>query len=155
MARCVIAGLGSPHGDDAVGWQVVRHLAALWPPIHPPPGCEIVALRTPADLLELLDGTERLVVVDACRSGRAPGEFTRLPWPAARTEPLRAASTHGLDLAAALDLAEALGRLPRDVVVLGIEIGGETAGSSLSPALAEALPDLARRVLEEVRRLSP
>ena len=64
-----IIGIGSPFGDDAVGLEVARILAEA-----PPPDCEVIAADRPgATLLELLDGAEAAILVDAVQSGNAPG----------------------------------------------------------------------------------
>ena len=69
----MVMGLGSPHGDDQVGWCVIDNLEQ--------DGVVVAALRKvkdPVDILEDLAGVERLFVVDACKSGGQPGSITRL-----------------------------------------------------------------------------
>jgi hydrogenase maturation protease len=65
-------------------------------------------------------------------------------------------SSHGLGLAEAVELARALGRLPDQMMVLGVEVGSVETGAGLGPAVedaAEAIvteltPVLAREVLD-------
>ena len=65
MGRGVrVVGVGSPHGDDRVGWRLVEDLAE-----SAGPGVEAVAVAQPLGLLDHLDGCSALIVVDACRAG--------------------------------------------------------------------------------------
>ena len=114
-----VVGVGSPHGDDRIGWDLIEALTAAGPPA----GVEAVCLRTPLDLLEHLDGCETLVVVDACRGGGSPGTIVEVDRDLLATEGAAGSSSHGLGLREALALAEALGRLPPRVIVFGVEMG--------------------------------
>jgi hydrogenase maturation protease len=146
-----VLGVGSPHGDDRAGWEVVARLRR-----EAPPGVEAAVLNQPLRLLEHLDGCSCLILVDACRTGAEPGTVVRLAWPACPPGGMGAgSSTHGVGMAAALGLAEALGRLPTRVVLLGVETGRCDPGASLSPPVRAALPGLYKRVLEEVRWATP
>lgn len=132
-----VAGIGSPHGDDQVGWLVVESLAGLRLP-------GVVCARR-ADPLELLDDVGRcdlLLVVDAVQSGRVPGSLVLLAWPDASVELSRGRSTHGFGLGEVLTLAGSLGRrLPR-VVLAGVEAGAAGPCQGLSQAVAAALPGI-------------
>lgn len=137
----LIVGLGSPdRGDDAVGPLAARALAEMQLP-----GIEVVAHADPTALLDLMAGREPVVVIDALRSGRAAGTLTVLetgvdlpPLPApTSTGP---AGTHGIGLSAALELARVLERLPRRVVVVGVEGACFDHGASLSPEVSAAVP---------------
>jgi len=143
-----VLAVGSPHGDDRVGWEIVERLQQ-----EVPPGVEVALLPEPVALLEQLEGCACLVLVDACRGGGAPGTVIRLTWPDRRLAGGAGPSTHGLGVGTTLDLAEALGRLPPRVVLIGVEAGECTPGAALSPPVRAALPELHRSALEEARRL--
>ncbi|HEY5553668.1 MAG TPA: hydrogenase maturation protease, partial [Cellulomonas sp.] len=67
----VVIGLGSPdRGDDAVGPEVARRVADL----HLP-GVTVVEHEDPTGLIDLWDTADLAVVVDAVRSGSAPGSL--------------------------------------------------------------------------------
>jgi hydrogenase maturation protease len=111
-----LIGLGAEdRGDDAAGLLVARLVAAA-----APPGADVRECAGDAGtLLGLLEGTGRVVLVDAARGGE-PGAVERLPLDAVR--PAAARSTHGLGLAEALAVAAELGVLsgaPRLYVVHG------------------------------------
>ncbi len=136
--------MGSPHGDDAVGWAVVDELAAgsALPRGVRPARCE----RPPLALVEALAGADAAVVVDATRSGLAPGTVHEPSADGLREA--RPLSCHGLGVAHALALARALGRLPPRLAIVGVE-AGPLEGDGLSPEAAAG----ARRAAERVRSL--
>jgi hydrogenase maturation protease len=60
------------------------------------------------------------------------------------------ASTHGLGVAEAVALGDALGRLPRRLIIIGIEGRRFEVGADLSPEVARAVDEAVRLGLEEV-----
>jgi hydrogenase maturation protease len=142
-----IIAVGSPHGDDQIGWRVVERLQRkFWPSIH------ATAVSEPVRVLDHLGGCETLLLVDACRSGAPAGAIHRLVWPDPRLREPDNASTHGFGVARVLELAAALGCLPPQVVLIGVE--AQTCGptAEMSPPVRRALPALYRQVLAEARR---
>jgi hydrogenase maturation protease len=106
-------------------------------------------------LLDLLDGRGTLLLVDALAGGGEPGAMQRFEWPDRRVEILQPGSTHAIRPAQALDLAAALGVLPRHMVIYGIEGANMEPQGSLSTCVAEAVPILARRIRDELDRHVP
>src|SRR5690348_6539769 len=106
--------------DDAAGLVVARRLLTA----GPPEGVEVLAAEgEPIGLLDRFAGRDAVVLVDAMRSGAAPGTVRRVD---ASGGPLPAwlrgsASTHAVALAETIELARALGRLPPRVVVYAVE----------------------------------
>ncbi|HMX15591.1 MAG TPA: hydrogenase maturation protease [Rhodocyclaceae bacterium] len=138
-----VVGLGSPFGDDGAGWRVVERLCAG----GLPEDVEAVACADPArDLLPLLAGTREVVLVDALLGGGVPGTLRRCTRDDLARDPGRI-SSHGHDLAALLDLAEVLGRLPERLSIFGIAADGDgPAGGGLTPRVAAAADRLADRL---------
>jgi hydrogenase maturation protease len=100
-------------------------------------------------LLELMKGASVVLLIDAARSGQAPGTIHRLDASAGPIAPaLFPRSTHAVGVAEALELARTLGVLPAKVMVYGIEAGDTEVGHSLSPQVSHALNE----VIELVRR---
>ncbi len=132
-----VIGLGNEwRSDDAVGLEVARRLGG----------------RTldgePIGLVEALDGEDELVLVDAVSSDAPPGtvhtfDASSAPLPGAL---FGASSTHALGLSEAVELARSLGRLPRRVVVYGVEGKSFAFGRGLSEEVAAA----AERLVHEV-----
>lgn len=104
------------------------------------------------DLLPLLDGVERLCVIDAVRLGHAPGAIVRLEGddvPAALNVKL---SPHQIGVQDLLAAARLMGREPPSVVLWGMEPGRLDPGTGFSPAVAQALPLLRAEIVEELGR---
>jgi hydrogenase maturation protease len=138
MHSYAIVGLGTlDRGDDAVGLVVAERLAEE--------GLRVVRVDAPLDLLDVFDGHDTVLVVDATQSGAVPGTVT-----VSRGSRFvhAAGSTHGLGLIEAVELARALDRLPARLLVVGIEIGDTTAGAPLSAPVAAALDEAVERVRE-------
>jgi hydrogenase maturation protease len=79
-----------------------------------------------------------------------PGTIHRLLWPNARLEKLGTGSSHALGAVEALRLAEALGQLPDQVVIFGIEIAAARPVGELSPRVAAAICVLTRRIEDQI-----
>lgn len=139
--RALVVCLGNDLvGDDGAGPAVhaglrSRHLAA---------GVRLVQLGLGGiALLDLLEGEELLVVVDAVALGSPPGtlhvrEGAELPG-AGRA----AVSAHGVGVAEALAVCRRLAaeRAPRRTVLVGIEGRCfDRLGAGLTPAVAAAVP---------------
>jgi hydrogenase maturation protease len=145
----LIVGLGNPlRGDDGLGVRVVEALAGR----SLPAGAEIVEGGTPGlELVNLMEGWPRVILVDAANVGREPGQFVRFTLDEARLlgddQPL---SVHAAGLGDALLLAGVLGTLPEEVVLFGMQPACLAWQEGLSPQVEAALPDLIRSVLSEV-----
>ena len=154
-ARVLVVGLGHPdRGDDAVGGVVAREVARVAG--H---RVEVLEQEDPTDLVLLWEGWERVVLVDGVASGGsvAPGTVHvlrtgagRPPIPSDAWTRTGRGGTHAFGLAAAVELARAMGRLPDDVTVVGIEVEGVEHGAPLTPMVASAVPDAALAVLDVI-----
>jgi hydrogenase maturation protease len=140
-----IAGVGSPHGDDALGWEVVRQLQKRtgW-------DYETCCVDGGQRLLDLLDGQGSLLIIDAVVSGSSPGTVFRFESSDRRIESLRPGSTHELRPLEALRLAESLGLMPRRVLIFGVEAAQFGPESGLSPAVLAAIPNVVECIAAEL-----
>jgi hydrogenase maturation protein HypF len=139
-----IIGIGSPFGDDAVGLEVARILAEA-----PPRNCEIIAANRPsAALVELLDGAEAAILVDAVHSGLPAGTLHDLGFDELGRDTPHFVSSHDLDVAAAVQLARTLGRAPSRGRLIGLEISPARTNPmyELSSISREAMSRLVARV---------
>ena len=64
-----IIGIGSPFGDDAVGLEVARMLAGRRRELR----SDRVPIAQVTALVDLLEGAEAVILIDAVRSGALPG----------------------------------------------------------------------------------
>ena len=135
--RTIIAGAGQPvAGDDGVGLAVLDELRrrAL------PAGLELLHLRDPAALIGLFETEAKVVVVDALLAPPA-GRVLVLKRDALGSAPRRPSSSHGIDVADALALAEALHPVPLDLRIVAVTIARpEGVAFGLSPAVRTAVP---------------
>jgi len=146
-----VVGVGSPLGDDALAWEVVRKLREHLEASHP--GIEFHAVEGGQRVLDVIDARGTLFLVDAVAAGRTPGTIHRFEWPDPCVEALRPGSTHHLRPAEALRLAAALGTLPPRVIIFGIEAERFDPRLALSPSVAAAVPELVGRIMQELPRL--
>ncbi len=145
LARVMrVVGIGNPmRGDDGVGPEVVRELGRRGAGRL----AELVEEGDPAGLVGLSAGAALLVVVDALVTRLPPGTVLE-PDPIDLARLGRPASSHGLGVREALELAERLEPDPgRQVRVVAVAIGGGIgAGPGLSPAVAAAVGKAADRI---------
>jgi hydrogenase maturation protease len=151
VTRSVVLGVGNDYrGDDGAALAVVRRLEA-----RVPAGVAVQAFeQEPTRLLDAWSGADAVVVVDAVASGAEPGTVHRFD---ASSDPLPTlvfrSSTHAFGVGETIELARALGTLPRRVVVYGVEGLSFTAGDGLSDRVSDAVEPTAAAVLAELERL--
>jgi hydrogenase maturation protease len=145
---CLVIGVGNDwRGDDSIGLRVVRGLE----------GRQVDGLRTvqsggdAAALMGLWEGWDRVYLVDAMRSGSPPGSVLRVL--ASQSDfgsrpDFR--SSHLLGVEEAILLARVLGRIPKTLVIFGVEGGSFDLGAPISPEVASAGEEVVRRIVEEV-----
>ena len=151
LQRTLLVGIGSPHGDDQLGWLVADRVATCVKHDH----IEIRRAASPTDLLDWLHGVNLLVICDACRGLRRVGEVHRWNWPTPELPALAWSGTHDLSLLAVLTLAQRLGRLPEQVVVWAMEAAASNTAEHLSPELSAAVPALVNRIVAELNDTAP
>jgi hydrogenase maturation protease len=148
--QVLVAGIGSRwRGDDAAGLLVTEQLRLLWR--RQTGSIKIWQVETAGpELLALWYGARSTILIDAVLSGAPPGTVHRLdllqqpiPWRAT-------VSSHSLDLAAVVELARVLERLPDQLVLFGIEAESVAQGACLSAAVAGALPRCIEAVCREI-----
>jgi hydrogenase maturation protease len=142
----VVLGIGNALvADDGVGPFLIELLAARY--------------RFPSDTVLVDGGTlgmrllptvscaRYLIVLDAYRSGLAPGAISVLPLEALMENRDTMVSLHQVDLFHALSMAELLGHRPPGVL-FGVEPKDLTPGElGLSSAVRDALPTVIEQIL--------
>ncbi len=148
MSRVVI-GLGNELlGDEGVGIEVVRILKEKIKNI----GCRDVEVYEGGVsgfmLLSLIEGKEKVVIVDAVIANGKPGDVYRFKLSDA-AERGKNLSIHDLDFVKCYRLAKNLSDLPENVVVVGIEPEKFEFGG-LSSKVRAAIPKALELVIEEI-----
>jgi hydrogenase maturation protease len=149
----LVVGVGNElRGDDGAGIEVARRLRDAAHGI----GFDVREHQgEPTELLDVWGDRRAVVLVDTMRSGEPLGTVRRLD---ASSRPLPiplggSSSTHAFTLGDAIELGRTLHRLPRRVIVFGVEGRTFEAGARLSSELQEIIPALAVAVLREVSEL--
>ncbi len=151
MIATRIIGIGHlDRGDDALGRFAAARLKG-----NVPQGTEVLETDGEAGkLLDLFQGSDTVIVIDACVSGASAGTVQRID---AVSTPLPrwlgSASSHAIGLAESVELARVLGRLPRRLVVYAVEAESFTLGAPLSASVAAALDTLPAKIGGELREL--
>ena len=144
-ASVLVIGMGNRlRGDDAVGPAVAKSLRD-----RGIPAMEYAGEGT--RLMTLWEDTDRVVVVDAMRSGSAPGAVRRFDGVNERLDAnLFVHFSHEIGVTQAVELARVLGRLPPRLTVYGIEGRSFELGEAMSPEVAEAVEETVRRIVAEL-----
>ena len=142
-----VLALGSSHGDDRAAWRLIELLSC-----DPECADRCARLNSPWDTVSHLADGGPVIIVDACQSGAAGGTIRR--WPALELPPDSGSrtSSHGGSLSEAFRLARSLGYDVSQVTVIGIEVETTEPGTSLSPAVQQAVESLACELRDDLRR---
>ena len=115
-AKRMVIGIGSDHGDDAIGWHVVDRLEAM--------GIDdliVAKTRDPLEILDLLDVRSGVHIVDAAVGMKDAVNVTRLRYanPADRAliRNVQTTGSHDAKLSFALSIADSLGKRTNHVTV--------------------------------------
>ena len=148
--RTLVAAFGNAlRGDDGFGIAVMQRLEALQASDELGAGVTLLEVGTGGLQLaqELLGGYDRVIVVDAMKRGRSPGEVSVL-----RVDEIERVTSIDLHLAApaqALAAAQALDVLPNDVFIVGCEADEvDELTLEMTPPIAAAVPVTVSRVRE-------
>ncbi|CAM2920907.1 hydrogenase expression/formation protein [Legionella steigerwaltii] len=151
MTIIKVLGVGSPFGDDQVGWKVVeelKHQLSIDTDVSPfvvIERCDRPGVR----LIELMSGFNTVFIIDAVKSGNAIGTIHRFQ-KEALLDSAPGFSTHDLGIIQALQLASALNELPDNLLFYGIEIDVITFDTTLSLHVENAITDLALQLKNEI-----
>jgi hydrogenase maturation protease len=150
VLRIICVG-NSWRSDDAAGLVVARRLRATLDD-----RAEIVEQEgEPTAVIGSLERVDAAWIVDAVSSGAEAGTVHRVDAVEEKLPSgLFGASTHHLGIADAVELARALGKLPRRVVIYGIEGESFDAGTDLTPAVAAAVERVVHSLRAEVAELA-
>ncbi|QDU27201.1 hydrogenase 2 maturation endopeptidase [Anatilimnocola aggregata] len=144
--RKLAVGIGSPHGDDQIGWAVMRELAVAMQG-----ELQVKTASQPLELLDWLPDLDQLIICDACQADGAPGDIYRWQWPTESLATCKRGGSHDLTLPFVLSLAEQLERLPQQVIVWGIELGDTSPGAPLSSAVRSAIPKIVKLISDDLQ----
>jgi hydrogenase maturation protease len=149
----LIAGVGNIlMSDDGLGPRVIEYLERQG---GLPDHVELADLGTPGlDLIPWLAGRDVVILVDAVSKGpgtSSPGEIRRYSREdLVKRQPGLRLNPHEPALADALMYLEFNDSAPGDVVLIGAVVESTEQGTSLTPALEQAVPRVADAVRAEM-----
>jgi hydrogenase maturation protease len=149
VRHVLILGLGNPLlGDEGIGVRVVEELKGL----ELPDGVTVVEGGTSGlGIIGLMEGYQRVIIVDAADMGHPPGRVVRFTPLEAQFKTAEAPlSLHQIGLGEVLALAEALEVAPAELVIIGIQPSRIEGGVGLSPEVEGAIPQIIRIILDEL-----
>lgn len=146
-----VVGIGNHfRGDDAVGMLTIKNLTKKVP-------SNVKAVELVGDqsyLLELMQSSDVMIVVDAVHSSAPAGTIFRID---ASEESIPrdffTFSTHGIDSMHAIELARSMKLLPKQVIIYGIVGKDFSYSPKLSPQIQESLEIVQNKILNDIDRI--
>ena len=143
-----IIGIGQPAaGDDNAGIAVARAMREQ----QLPAGTDIHEITDPARLVELLDGIQHAILVDALVSDKRPGNIMCLTPEDLSAHPSTPLSSHAMSITQAIQLVHTLApeTACRDIRIIGITIKTPARYShAMSAHVTAAVPRAASLILD-------
>jgi len=149
MGRTLILGIGNLIlSDDGVGIHAVKLLQES---NEIDPAIPIVDGGTCGlDLLQYLDGTDKLIIMDASKPNGTPGKIQRITGDSVPAYLSIKTSPHEIGLPELLFAAKLSKIYPKEVVIYCVEAESLETSTTLTPKVANALGNVVKLVKEEV-----
>ncbi len=150
--RVVVLGVGNILlADEGIG---VRAIEKLQRDFDLPP--EVVVVdggTTGMEMLEDLSNADHIIIIDAVRSGKAPGSVIKLTGEQVPVFFKTKLSPHQIGLSDVLATLEFIGEQPGGVTVIGVEPMSLETSMALSPQVEARLPEVMALVIAELCQL--
>jgi len=103
------------------------------------------------ELMYFLEGTEKLLVVDAVAGGRPPGAFYKIKNEEVKKYFRNKVSMHELGFQEVMALMELRGFPIKEIVILGLEPKSLNISLELSPEIKEKIPQLVEEIVNQLK----
>jgi hydrogenase maturation protease len=130
--------------DEGIGCHVAHALEEI-----PLPDVKIIDGGTCPDVLQFVEDTDKLVIVDAVKGGGTPGQIYRFHLEDISLEQKSFLSLHDVGLVDNLMLMQ-LWHDMSEAVIIGVEPKEINWGLELSPELQEKIPQIIDTILAEL-----
>jgi len=135
--------------DEGIGCHVAHALVGI-----PFPDVQVIDGGTWADVLQLVEDADKLIIVDAVEGGGTPGQIYHFHLRDITLEQKPFLSLHDVGLVDNLILMT-LWRKMGEIVVVGVEPKEIDWGLELSPEIREKMPQIIDAILAELDSASP
>jgi len=137
--------------DDGFGESVLRRLEEM----ELAEGVELFDAGTSAiDLMEVFNGRDKLIVLDAVRGGQPAGTLYRFSPQEVEDQALPMNTLHQVGLLETLRLGELVDCKPKSSVIIGCQPAETGLGIGLTDAVATQVDKAAELVIKEINDLS-
>jgi hydrogenase maturation protease len=148
--RKFVLGIGNALlRDEGIGCHVAQALEEI-----PLPNVKIIDGGTCPDLLQFLEDTDKLIIVDAVKGGGMPGQIYRFHLEDIALEPKPFLSLHDMSLVDDLMSMQPWHNIS-EAVIIGIEPREIDWGLGLSPELQAEMPQIIDVILAELNNTNP
>ncbi|WP_052299962.1 hydrogenase maturation protease [Ferroglobus placidus] len=140
-------GVGNPlAGDDAVGIEVVKRLKKL----ELPEEVDLIEGGTLSfQLINFFDNYDKIVVVDAVKTGRKPGSVVRLEMNEFFDfSKISVLTSHDFDFFTVAKVLSMIREIP-EIVVIGVEVEN-LSGFEMSDSVRKSINEAVKKILEEI-----
>jgi len=149
--RIAVVGVGNElMKDEGVGVHAVRVLDEKLYGLRSDVRC--IEAGTSPDWDQLIDGEERLIIIDALKGGGEPGTTYIFTAEQVTSGTELVSSLHHLGVLEGLKISALAGNMRTDVTFIGVEPAVISIGLELSQEVRQRMPEIIRIVLGEIER---
>ena len=153
----LVIGIGqSLRGDDAAGLAAVAYWQGAYPESAHHPSVRVERIDLPGlSLLDEITGSTAAILVDAVRSGAKPGSLHLLQEDDLSAFGAGSGSAHAMGVAETLSLGRRLyaEKMPKSIILIGIEVGQVELGEELSQEVSQTIPAAAQAIENQLQIL--
>ena len=177
--KIVVLGIGNLLlRDEGIGVQIVKMLSVILTMSETKgknlsyPNLAIIDGGTSPEIMSLVEGADKLIIIDAVKGGKEPGTIYRFtiddvdlgsPCSAGDCgahkdtgiQAYQKLSLHQIDIVDNLRMLSLIGKQPKNIVIIGIEPRTIEPGLELSPEIQSKIPEITRLVRDEIRNTKP
>jgi hydrogenase maturation protease len=155
--KIAVIGIGqSLRGDDAVGLNAVRQWQEKYPETASLPGLQVELMEIPGlALLDLINGSDAAILVDAVKSSFDAGTLHRLSMEQLSSFTSESKSSHGWGVSETLQLNRLLNPSSLNIPIrlIGVEAEQFQIGHGLSDTVDRVIPLVCEAIQDEVEAL--
>ncbi|RMG67537.1 MAG: hydrogenase maturation protease [Nitrospirae bacterium] len=150
MKKIKVVGIGNTlMSDDGVGVFTIEELARRY---DLPENVELIDGGTKGiELLPYLEGSSKLLFIDAVNFGKEPGYIGEIEKHKVAEYFQTKLSVHQIALPDMLGAGMFLGSLPEEIYLIGIQPESVEIGYGLSPTIRERLDSFIDKIVEKLR----